>query len=216
MSLTWQYAIIWVEMFQFPTTGKAYPKKSNEVFAWMINGFQFPTTGKAYPKMSATSGSRLTAGRLFQFPTTGKAYPKYFHCCLSVWWKHVSIPYDREGISKETPFCTQAGRGSGYPKTKRELRRAFFAQKFISKIPQTLMDTDPNAIFQQNRYGSQSTSMFLDELSRAEVQEVNRACFYKYTLLLHISQIFCDFSFENRCRICYYNTTKSMNGNRKT
>ena len=59
----------------------------------------------------------------------------------------VSIPYEREGVSKDTPFCTQAGRGSEYPKTKRELRRAFFAQKFIPKIPRTLVNIDPNTIF---------------------------------------------------------------------
>ena len=102
----------------------------------------------------------------------------------------VSIPYERESLSKETPFCTQLGRGSGHPKTKRELREAFFAQKFIPEIPQTLMNTDPNAIFQQNRYGSKSTSGFLDALSRVGVRGVNRVCVYKYTSILHKCQIF--------------------------
>ena len=103
----------------------------------------------------------------------------------------VSIPYERESISKETPFCTQSGRGSGYPKTKRELRGAFFTQKFIPKIPRTLVNIDPNAIFWQDRCGSQSASMFLDELSRAGGRGTNRVCFYKYTHNSEKCQIFC-------------------------
>ena len=128
----------------------------------------------------------------FQFPTNGKAYPKRLisYGKLTSRGMNVSIPYKRESLSKETPFCTQLGRGSGHPKTKRELREAFFAQKFIPEIPQTLMNTDPNAIFQQNRYGSKSTSTFLDALSRVGVRGVNRVCVYKYTSILHKCQIF--------------------------
>ena len=32
-------------------------------------------------------------------------------------------------------------------KTKRELRGAFFIRKYIEKLPETLMNTEPNAIF---------------------------------------------------------------------
>ena len=61
--------------------------------------------------------------------------------------QRVSIPFKRESVSKDTPFCTQSGRGSVPPKTKRELRGAFFNPKFAPKIPRTLMNIDPNAIF---------------------------------------------------------------------
>ena len=51
----------------------------------------------------------------------------------SQWEKHnlnlhldVSIPFKREGAWKETLFSTQTGRGSKHPKTKHELRGAFF------------------------------------------------------------------------------------------
>ena len=47
----------------------------------------------------------------------------------------VSIPFKREGTCEQPLFCTQSGRGSVHPKTKRELREAFFAQKFGAKIP---------------------------------------------------------------------------------
>ena len=38
----------------------------------------------------------------------------------------VSIPFKREGAWKETLFSTQTGRGFKHPKTKHELRQAFF------------------------------------------------------------------------------------------
>ena len=59
----------------------------------------------------------------------------------------VSIPFKRESVSKETLFCIQSGRSSVHPKTKHKLRGAFFNPKFVLKIPQTLMNIDPNAIF---------------------------------------------------------------------
>ena len=67
--------IICVEMFQFPSNGKAYPKETEE-FAIPSNEiwFQFPSNGKAYPKLIAKI--RPAQLWLFQFPSNGKAYPK--------------------------------------------------------------------------------------------------------------------------------------------
>ena len=62
-------------------------------------------------------------------------------------YANVSIPYERERALQEPLFSTQMSRGSVYPKTIRELRGAFFCQKFTPKIPRTLINTDPNAIF---------------------------------------------------------------------
>ena len=128
--------------------------------------------------------------------------------------KKVSIPYEREGAFRLTLFSTQTGRGSGYPKTKHELREAFFRQKFIPKIPQTLVNTDPNAIFQQNRYGSQSSSMFLNALSHTDVRVANRVCFYKYTQNLHISQIFLRFFVKIRLLLLQKYLTHSLKINK--
>ena len=59
----------------------------------------------------------------------------------------VSIPYERERIFRHTPFSTQTGRGSATPKTKHELRGAFFSRKYTPKIGQTLINTKPNTNF---------------------------------------------------------------------
>ena len=68
--------------------------------------------------------------------------------CADTWLsEYVSIPYERERAFQEPPFCTQMSRGSVHPKTIRELRGAFFCQKFTPKIPRTLTNIDPNAIF---------------------------------------------------------------------
>ena len=102
----------------------------------------------------------------------------------------VSIPFKREGTCEQPLFCTQSGRGSVHPKTKRELREAFFAQKFGANIRQTLVNTDPNAIFQQKKLGSQTPSEFLGNFRRIRTQSANRVCVYKYTLNLHKCQTF--------------------------
>ena len=102
----------------------------------------------------------------------------------------VSIPFKREGTCEQPLFCTQSGRGSVHPKTKRELREAFFAQKFGANIRQTLVNTDPNAISQHKRLGSQTPSEFLGNFRRIRTQSANRVCVYKYTLNLHKCQTF--------------------------
>ena len=178
--------------FQFPPNGKAYPKVNvTQKLETKAAKFQFPPNGKAYPKMVEELKRRYTGYISFNSLRTGKHIQRKRSKRVKKKKVQVSIPSERESISKETPFCTQSGRGSGYPKTKRELRGAFFTQKFIPKIPRTLVNIDPNAIFWQNRCGSQSASMFLDELSRAGGRGTNRVCFYKYTHNSEKSQIFC-------------------------
>ena len=103
---------------------------------------------------------------------------------------NVSIPFKREGTCELPLFCTQSGRGSVHPKTKRELREAFFAQKFGAKIQQTLVNTDPNAMFRHKRLGSQTPSAFFGNFRRIRTQSANRVCVYKYILNLHKCQPF--------------------------
>ena len=104
--------------------------------------------------------------------------------------KKVSIPFKREGTGEQPLFCTQSGRGTVHPKTKRELREAFFLRKFGAKIRQTLVNTDPNAIFRHKRLGSQTPSAFLGNFRRIRTQSANRVCVYKYILNLHKCQTF--------------------------
>ena len=127
---------------------------------------------------------------LFQFPSNGKArVNQYTEDTYSSHYS-VSIPFKREGTCEQPLFCTQSGRGSVHPKTKRELREAFFAQKFGANIRQTLVNTDPNAIFRHKRLGSQTPLEFLGNFRRIRTQSANRVCVYKYTLNLHKSQTF--------------------------
>ena len=115
----------------------------------------------------------------------------------------VSIPFKRESVfrvcgylfpwkvlrqsfnSLQTGKCIQrdpilspVGPGLRTPKTKRELREAFFTSKFTPKTPQTHVCIDPNAIFQQNRLRSETPSGFLGNLSRTRTRLVNRVWVY--------------------------------------
>ena len=90
-------------------------------------------------------------------------------------WLFVSIPFKRESVSKDSeggsqscrplpretrfnslqtgkciqrdPILSPVGPWLQNPKTKREVREAFFTSKFTPKIPQTHVCIDPNAIF---------------------------------------------------------------------
>ena len=63
-------------MFQFPSNGKAYPKRCGSFSRRPCPGeFQFPSNGKAYPKLLPDIPI-LAEGPPFQFPSNGKAYPK--------------------------------------------------------------------------------------------------------------------------------------------
>ena len=63
--------------FQFPSNGKAYPKLYSAL-SWfvLVSLFQFPSNGKAYPKVYFTKDLLPAEGNKFQFPSNGKAYPK--------------------------------------------------------------------------------------------------------------------------------------------
>ena len=158
--------------FQFPTNGKGHFKSGTpETHASIATGFNSLRTGKG---ISSYRTSRLRmGGGWFQFPTNGKGHFKRLlaglTCVLPSKFQFptngkghfkstlapnstalitlVSIPYERERAFQEPPFCTQMSRGSVHPKTIRELRGAFFCQKFTPKIPRTLINTGPNAIF---------------------------------------------------------------------
>ena len=70
--------------FQFPSNGKAYPKKIKTLEAKEQIRFQFPSNGKAYPKKA---WALLRMSELwFQFPSNGKAYPK---CTRGHRWEHL-------------------------------------------------------------------------------------------------------------------------------
>ena len=75
---------------------------------------------------SDLSAARTYHGILFQFPSNGKVHGKGRLTGLDKQGLSVSIPFKREGTWKETLFSTQTGRGFKYPKTKHELRQAFF------------------------------------------------------------------------------------------
>ena len=107
----------------------------------------------------------------FPFPPNGKAHVDHddlesIHRVLPV---SVSIPSKREGTCRLTPFSTQMSRGSGHPQTKRELRGAFFLQKFTPKTPRTLINIEPNAIFQEKRPESLVSSGFLGNFSNPRI-----------------------------------------------
>ena len=115
------------DKFQFPTTGKAYPKRANSFYPvkWIRLCFNSLRPGRHIQSIQHLE-SRLGQGEVFQFPTNGKAYPKSStprtsssrRICFNSLrpGRHiqsrrncpqgrgghggVSIPYDREGISK--------------------------------------------------------------------------------------------------------------------
>ena len=60
------------------------------------------------------------------------------------------FPSNRKVCSKR-PHFNPMGSWLQKPKTKRELRGAFFLPKFCPKIPQTCVYTEPYAIFYQKR-----------------------------------------------------------------
>ena len=62
-------------------TGKPIQRRKNWLaFLALVVMFQFPTNGKAYPKRANGWFRRVGGWSLFQFPTNGKAYPKEALC----------------------------------------------------------------------------------------------------------------------------------------
>ena len=140
-----------------------------------MKSFQFPSNGKAYTKLKKIFFLVVAAVFLFQFPSNGKAYTKR--------------PYFK-------PSRAVA------PQTQNQTRTArdFFKQNFSPKIPQTLVNIDPNAISQQNRLGSTSPPGFLDDLCCICNPSANRVWvyIYKYTRNLQKCQFFLSFFAEWR------------------
>ena len=64
-----------------------------------MNLFQFPSNGKAYPKLFIGT-EPIAAGKAFQFPSNGKAYPKKGRGRTAATAVKVSIPFKRESVSK--------------------------------------------------------------------------------------------------------------------
>ena len=97
-----------------------------EPVAKVLKKFQFPTNGKAYPKQ-VNYAQDSGAWALFQFPTNGKAYPKWARGCPSAYRSSflVSIPYEREGISKGVKVLRRTGRASRFNslRTGRHIQR---------------------------------------------------------------------------------------------
>ena len=174
-------------MFQFPSNGKARVNPAETaVQVRLLYKFQFPSNGKARVNSVEDSSDRT------------------LHKC-------VSIPFKREGTCEQPLFCTQSGPGSVHPKTKRELREAFFAKKFGANIRQTLVNTDPNAIFQHKQLGSQTPSAFLGNFRRIRTQSTNRVCVYTiYPQFAQMSNFFIIFyqkmdeTGDNRERYCFF------------
>ena len=131
-------------VFQFPSNGKAYPKKGEIINHHQVEKvFQFPSNGKAYPKQTLRDQvidtyhcfNSLQTGKhiqrhifmstflreMFQFPSNGKPYTKRG-------WKtvranrvyNVSIPFKRENISKAKILSPAARKGSVSIPFKRE------------------------------------------------------------------------------------------------
>ena len=134
----------------FKREGTSKPELLTSTFADMIL-FQFPSNGKAHLNQSIVNWKSLSSVRVsipFKREGTSKHQKDQCDggcgCHVSIPFKRegtskhgnnkielekgkiVSIPFKREGTSKLTPFSTQMGRGSKHPKTKHELRRAFF------------------------------------------------------------------------------------------
>ena len=87
-------------MFQFPSNGKADPKKQQEFFAKVWLEFQFPSNGKADPKdWQVRCITRYTAR--FNSLQTGKRIQSSKYARGVRKRRDVSIPFKRESGSKE-------------------------------------------------------------------------------------------------------------------
>ena len=132
--------------FQFPSNGKAHSDSSNTIVENTYLKFQFPSNGKAHSDSTVLIGDTATVSFGFNSLQTGRHIQTLGSpACRD--GAIVSIPFKREGTFRQTPISTHTGRGSRDPKTKHELREAFFSRKFIPKTAQTPINTQPNAIF---------------------------------------------------------------------
>ena len=161
---------VW-KMFQFPSNGKVlWDKFSIRGDRWRFPKVSIPfkresPLGQIYPiqgRMPKFSFNSLQTGKsfgtveikidllnleMFQFPSNGKVLLDSNLQLRKAKSYPVSIPFKRESPFGLPPISAQFSRGFVHPKTKRELRGAFFTQKFYPKSRQTLVNIEPNAIF---------------------------------------------------------------------
>ena len=76
--------------------------------------FQFPSSGKADPKKSLERPDGLTWDDMFQFPSSGKADPKSYLKMNYLTSVKVSIPFKRESGSKVDEESTQGDEPQGF------------------------------------------------------------------------------------------------------
>ena len=203
-------------MFQFPSNGKARVNEIRaqlrQIWAKSFNSLQtgrhvwtdFLETNNHNTLVSipfkregtcelAKKDKGLNGVEKFQFPSNGKARVNHQtkETKGTTKYRFNSLQTGRHVWT--APILHPVGPWLRTPKTKRELREAFFAQKFGAKVQQTLVNTDPNAMFRHKRLGSQTPSAFLGNFHRIRTQSANRVCVYKYILNLHKCQTFLYF-----------------------
>ena len=138
-------------------TGRLIQRAEVRVAATLLlREFQFPSNGKAHSEAyhlvpcgpnktdPAVSFNSLQTGRLIQ------SFSDMMLSQVSGYLPGVSIPFKREGSFRETPICTQWGRGFVAPKPYTNRAGLFLCLKFALKTPRTLVNTEPYAIFHQN------------------------------------------------------------------
>ena len=103
-------------------TGKWIQRKHKMFQAKFFSMFQFPSNGKVDSESVTEANGKHAGAFSFNSLQTGK-------------W-----------IQRD-PILIPVGPWLRTPKTKRELREAFFASKFTPKTSQTHVGIDPNAIF---------------------------------------------------------------------
>ena len=100
--------------FQFPSNGKAYPKVVRHATPSILVHVSIPfkREGVSKVKLSNTTTGNVFLICMFQFPSNGKAYPKRKQEIQNRKW-YVSIPFKREGVSKDNTESRDTGRGQG-------------------------------------------------------------------------------------------------------
>ena len=157
-------------IYKVPLAGSVGNRSKNEV--------SIPFKRESIYK--ATRWRLMTSMTMMGFNSlqTGKHIQR---CCGINWWNKGDISFNSLQTGKHIqrdPILSPVGPWLRSPKTKRELRGAIFKQNFSPKIPQTLVNIDPNAISQQNRLRSETPSGFLGNLSRTRTRLVNRVWVY--------------------------------------
>ena len=91
-----------LNLFQFPSNGKAYPKLNEAQKNWAAGSVSIPFKRESVSKEIILRWGEEDYISMFQFPSNGKAYPKSAGEILK--WlklKKVSIPFKRESVSKD-------------------------------------------------------------------------------------------------------------------